>query len=211
MISVARSVFVAGTDTGVGKTHVCVALLRALAIQGLRVAGMKPVAAGAVLTADGLRNDDALALAAAGNVDLAYELINPVCLRLATSPQLAAQAEGMHIEIPKIARAYRQIAPQADIVIVEGAGGWLAPIGEHETMADVATALALPVVLVVGVRLGCINHALLTEAAIRRSGLTLIGWVANKIDADFAAAADTVESLTRHLACPQIAQTRLSV
>ncbi len=196
---ITRSVFVAGTDTGVGKTHVAVALLRQLAAAGHRAAGMKPVAAGAEVTPQGLRNDDALALAHAGNVVLPYELVNPVCLPLATSPHLAARAAGRTIDVAALVEAYAAIATQADVVIVEGAGGWLAPIGDRETMEDVAIALGLPVVLVVGLRLGCINHTLLTAAAIRRSGLTLLGWVANPVDPQFAAAADTALAIAERL------------
>jgi dethiobiotin synthetase len=196
---IATSVFVAGTDTGVGKTHVAVALLRRLAATGQRAAGMKPVAAGAVLTANGLRNDDALALAAAAGVALPYGLVNPVCLPLATSPHLAARAAGRPIGIPAIVRAYAEIATRADVVVVEGAGGWRAPIGDRETMEDVAIALGLPVLLVVGLRLGCINHTLLTADAIRRSGLELAGWIANPIDPSFAAAADTTEAIAERL------------
>ena len=196
----ATSVFIAGTDTGVGKTHVAVALLRCLAATGRRVAGMKPVAAGAALTADGLRNDDALALAGAASVRLPYALLNPVCLPLATSPHLAARAAGQPIEIAALVKAHALIAAQADIVIVEGAGGWLAPIGDRETMQDVAVALNLPVLLVVGLRLGCINHTLLTANAIRSSGLALAGWIANPVDPSFAAtASDTILAIEERL------------
>ncbi|MEP7313665.1 MAG: dethiobiotin synthase [Pseudomonadota bacterium] len=197
--SLATSVFVAGTDTGIGKTHVAVALLRSLAAVGRRVAAMKPVAAGATLCADGLRNDDALALAAAASITLPYELVNPICLPLAASPHLAARAANRPIDIATLVLAYARIAKQADIVVVEGAGGWLAPISATETMADLARALQLPVLLVVGVRLGCINHSLLTADAIRRGGLELAGWVANPIDLHFATARDSVDAIAERL------------
>jgi dethiobiotin synthetase len=161
---------------------------------------MKPVAAGAALTAAGLRNDDALALAAAANITLPYELVNPVCLPLATSPHLAARAANQPIEIATIVDAFARIAAQAEVVVVEGAGGWLAPIGDSETMEDVAVALKLPVLLVVGLRLGCINHTLLTAGAIRRSGLALAGWIANPVDPSFAgSAADTIRAIEERL------------
>src|SRR5690606_8936194 len=184
-----QSLFVAGTDTGVGKTWVAARLIACLAAAGHRVAGMKPVAAGATMTAQGLRNDDAIKLAAAGNVDLPYELINPYCLARATAPHLAAREAGIGIEPVAIQAAFETIQSRSEFVVVEGAGGWLAPIAEPQangcpgpTMQEVALALRLPVVLVVGIRLGSLSHALLTAAAIRHSGLPLAGWIANPID-----------------------------
>lgn len=205
----ARSVFVAGTDTGVGKTYVAVRLMRTFVAEGLRVAGMKPVAAGADLRPEGLRNDDATALIAASNVDVPYSLVNPVCLPLATSPHLAARAVGLTIDPAEIAAVYRDLARHADVVVVEGAGGWLAPIGETRggagpTMQDVALALRLPVLLVVGVRLGCINHALLTQEAILRSGLAIEGWIANRIEPGFDVSGDYVAALEERLEAPRI-------
>lgn len=197
-----QSLFIAGTDTGVGKSWVAVQLLHALAAAGHRVAGMKPVAAGAEMTSHGLRNDDALDLAAAGSVRLPYELVNPVCLPQPTSPHLAAREAGKPIDLACIKQAFASIRQKSDLVIVEGAGGWLAPIGEPArpgepgpTMEDVALALGLPVVLVVGIRLGCISHALLSAAAIQRSGLALAGWIANPIDPTFADTDFYVDSL----------------
>jgi dethiobiotin synthetase len=204
-----QSLFLAGTDTGVGKTTVATMLLRGLAGSDLRVAGMKPVAAGAEMTSHGWRNDDALDLAAAGNVALPYMLTNPVCLPDPTSPHLAAAAAGQAIEVAAIVDAYKKVSHLCDIVIVEGAGGWLAPIGEPvlrgeagPTMEDIALALGLPVVLVVGLRLGCINHALLSAAAILRSGLPLAGWIANPMDPDFREVGRYVESLANRLPAP---------
>jgi dethiobiotin synthetase len=203
-----QSLFIAGTDTGVGKTTVATALLRALVGSGLRAAGMKPVAAGAAMTAHGWRNEDALDLAAAGNVRLPYEWLNPCCLPAPTAPHLAALDAGLSIEMPGIVAAYEQIRSRSDVIVVEGAGGWLAPIsggargGELQTMEDVALALGLPVVLVVGVRLGSLNHALLTAAAIERSGLALAGWIANPIDPHFSDAGRYVDSLATQLVAP---------
>lgn len=203
-----QSLFITGTDTGVGKTTVTVAILRALVRSGLRAAGMKPVAAGATMTSHGWRNDDALDLAAASNVQLPYETLNPCCLPTPTSPHLAALDAGAEIRIPAILSAFEQIRGQSDLVLVEGAGGWLVPIGasDHgdasQTMQDLAQALALPVVLVVGLRLGCLNHALLTAAAIQQSGLPLAGWIANPIDPDFGEADRYVDSLRSRLTAP---------
>ena len=209
MIDIDHSVFVAGTDTGVGKTHVAVALVRQLAAAGRRVAAMKPVAAGALETSHGLRNDDALDLAAAASVRLPYDLVNPCCLPRASSPHLAAREAGQSIDIPALVATYRRIAASADVVVVEGAGGWYVPLGEPTapgqvgpTMADLAVAVGLPVLLVVGVRLGCLNHALLTAEAIRASGLRFAGWVANRIDPAFPEFDDYVESLTARLPAP---------
>ena len=211
MIDIAQSVFVTGTDTGVGKTRVAVTLVTQLAAQGHRVAVMKPVAAGSFETSHGPRHDDALDLAAAASVQLPYEWVNPCCLPLASSPHLAARAAGRVIAIPALVEVYRQIAARAEIVVVEGAGGWLAPIGEPDragtpgpTMAHLAQALGLPVLLVVGIRLGCLNHALLTAAAIQASGLPLAGWVANTLDPTFPGADEYVAALALRLPVPRV-------
>ena len=206
-----QSLFVAGTDTGVGKTWFCVQLLRALVTAGCDAAGMKPVAAGADSTSLGPRNEDALALMAAGNVPLPYELVNPVCLRRATSPHLAAREEGVVVDPGVILHAYSRICAKNRLIVVEGAGGWLAPVGEPlsagnvgPTMQDIAMALGLPVVLVVGIRLGAINHALLSAEAIRRSGLRLAGWVANCPDQEFSDKGRYIESIALRLPEPLI-------
>lgn len=198
-------VFIAGTDTEVGKTHAGVSLIRTLVDAGRRVAPMKPVAAGAEPTADGLRNADALALAAAANVSVPYDRLNPYCLTAPVSPHIAAKEEGIRIETAHIARELDLLSRTADCVVVEGAGGWLAPISDRETMADVARALTLPVVLVVGLRLGCLNHAQLTARAIESSGLKLAGWVANQVDPHFERLAENQASLERLLGRPALA------
>jgi dethiobiotin synthetase len=206
-----QSLFIAGTDTGVGKTWVATRLLAALRSQGVKAAGMKPVAAGAEMTSHGLRNDDALALMLASGISLPYEQVNPCCLPDATSPHLAASRAGQSVEISAIKSAFASIRSKTDVIIVEGAGGWLTPIGDPPrsgetgpTMADIAIALHLPVLLVVGLRLGCISHALLTADAIRGSGLSLAGWVANPVDPEFSDREDYVESLRRRLPAPQL-------
>jgi len=173
------TVFVTGTDTEIGKTHVSTALLRAAASAGLRVAGFKPVAAGCERTADGLRNDDALALMRASNVDLPYEQVNPVALAPPVAPHIAAAQAGVIIDGRRLLDGHAAIAAQADLVVVEGAGGWQVPLGAGAgRFADWVAGAGWPVLLVVGMRLGCLNHALLSAESIRRQS-RLAGWVAN--------------------------------
>ena len=174
--------FVSGTDTSVGKTRISLGLITLLQQQGQTVAAMKPVASGCVMTETGLHNEDALLLQAQSSVSQPYELINPYAFEAAIAPHIAAEREGVEIDITTIKIHFDQIQQCADSVVVEGAGGWLVPINNEQTMADLAKALNLPVVLVVNIRLGCINHALLTVAAIQQSGLSLYGWVANQIE-----------------------------
>jgi len=193
------SYFVTGTDTEVGKTLVSCALLLHLRKHHARVVGMKPVAAGTTPDGD---NEDAQALRAAGSIRVARELDNPYCLPLPMSPHLAARAAGQRIEVSVLVERYRQLAAQADAVVVEGAGGFLVPLNEQETGADLATALGLPVVLVVGLRLGCLNHALLTQEAILARGLALAGWVANRIDPQMSAQEDNIDTLRDRLQAP---------
>ena len=191
--------FIAGTDTEVGKTHVATALIAELVCRGLRVAAMKPVAAGASAS---LRNADALVLAAASNVSFPYETLNPYCLRPPVSPHIAAKEAGIVIDPALIYAEFLKIKAASDRVIVEGAGGWLAPISDTRTMEDVAVALGLPVILVVGLRLGCLNHALLTARSIRASGLPFAHWIGNSIDPEFERAAENIATLTAALGPP---------
>jgi dethiobiotin synthetase len=200
--TMSKGYFITGTDTEVGKTRVSVALLHRLQQQGLRAAGMKPVAAGCEETAAGLRNDDALALQAASSVALPYETLNPYALAPPIAPHLAARDAGVVIEIDRILAAYRTIAAQVDSVVVEGAGGWRVPLNDDQDMSDLAVALGLPVVLVVDIRLGCINHALLSAQAIATSGLTLAGWVANHVHGDYARSADNIASIEARIGTP---------
>jgi dethiobiotin synthetase len=190
-----KGFFVTGTDTGVGKTLVTVALVRALVERGLRTAVMKPVAAGAMDTPQGPRNDDALELLAASNVRAAYEDVNPWLLKTPASPHLAARHDGVSIGTEKILTSYRRLAAASDIVMIEGAGGWLAPISSVATMADIAEKLALPVIFIVGMRLGCLSHALLTREAIRSRGPPFAGWIANKMHSEMALAGENIDSL----------------
>lgn len=170
--------FVTGTDTGVGKTTVSCALLRAFAAQGKKAVGMKPVVAGS----ENGKWLDVEQLIAASNFSAARTHVNPYAFDPPVSPHIAAQQAGVEIDLAVIQDAYQTLSDQADIVIVEGAGGFLVPLNAKQTGADLAHALNLPVILVVGMRLGCLNHALLTAQAIRVAGLSLAGWVANGID-----------------------------
>ncbi len=200
-----RGFFVTGTDTGVGKTRVAVAILHALAGAGARVAGMKPVASGCALVNGRLINDDARALQAASSVKLTADEVNPYAFAPAIAPHVAARRAGVVIDLSRLVAGFEQLAARADSVVVEGAGGWLVPIGEARTMADLAAALRLPVILVVGMRLGCINHALLTAEAIAASGQLLAGWVANDAQPPMEERAASLAALAERLRAPCIA------
>ena len=193
------SYFVTGTDTNVGKTLISVALLHAYAARGRRVVGMKPVAAGR----DGSgQHEDVIRLQSAGNVQVDLSLINPYCFASAIAPHLAAQQEHVEIDLSRIARAYTALAGLADVVVVEGAGGFLVPLNNTEDSADLASRLGLPVILVVGMRLGCLNHALLTVQAIAARGLILAGWVANCVDEHMVMREENINALQRRIAAP---------
>jgi dethiobiotin synthetase len=199
-----RGIFVTGTDTGVGKTVVAAALLRGFVADGLRAAGMKPVASG--IDPGAAVNADVAALAAAANVAVPLADVNPYAFDAPIAPHVAAARAGVAIDLERIAGAYARLAASADIVVVEGAGGALAPLTDREDMLDIASRLALPVVLVVGVRLGCINHALLSALAIGARGLRLAGWVANRIDPAMAEAQASIATLERRLCAPLLAE-----
>lgn len=198
--------FVTGTDTGVGKTLVSTGLLHALAPHHRRVVGMKPVAAGVVPWGEDWASEDAIALRSASTLAVAPELDNPVLLLDPLSPHIAAQRAGVQIDIAAIVRSYQALAAQADAVVVEGAGGFHVPLTDTQTGADLAQALALPVVLVVGLRLGCLSHALLTAEAIRARGLVLVGWVANRVDPEMEAADENIAYLRARLGVPLLAE-----
>ena len=197
--------FVTGTDTEVGKTVVATALVRGFVAQGLRVAVMKPVASGSQHTAAGLRNEDALALMLASNVAAPYDRVNPYCFEPAISPHIAADEAGVRIELDHIRTNFDALAAFSDLVVVEGAGGWLAPVGPSTSMSDLARALELPAILVVGVRLGCINHALLSKLAIESHGTTFAGWIANTVDAAMPRRKENLETLAHGLGAPALA------
>lgn len=198
--------FVTGTDTGVGKTQVACGLLRAFVRRGQRAVGMKPVAAGAEPSAAGLLNDDVVALRAAGNVEAPLAEVNPYCFAPPIAPHIAAAEAGVTVSPQRIADAYAALVARADVVVVEGAGGFLVPLNAEEDLGHLAQRLGLPVVLVVGMRLGCINHALLSAAAVRARGLELAGWVANHIDPAMARADDNVSALRQRLEAPLLAR-----
>jgi dethiobiotin synthetase len=193
------SYFVTGTDTGVGKTLVSCALLQAFAAQGKRVAGFKPVAAGCDQDD---HNEDAKRLRAASTVQAIYGQINPYCFPRPIAPHLAARHAGARIEFSRIMASYRELAGQSDEVVVEGVGGFCAPLNEKQDSADLAKQLNLPVILVVGMRLGCINHALLTLRVIADFQLECAGWVANVLDAEMPALQENIEAMRERIAAP---------
>jgi len=195
-----RGYFVTGTDTGVGKTFISQLLIAALVESGLRVSGMKPVATGCEQTAAGLRSADALALCGASNVSTDYRDANPYAFEPATAPQIAAQDSNVTIQSDTIADAYSRLAAVSDMIVVEGVGGWEVPINPVESMSDIPMLLNLPVILVVPLKLGAINHALLTESAISEKGCRLAAWIANAVGPD--SPAGYLESLQAHLTAP---------
>ena len=202
----ARGLFVTGTDTGVGKTVVASGLVRLLARSGRRVAGLKPIASGAVRTADGVRNEDALALAAAGSVALPYELVNPWCFEPAIAPHLAAREAGVAVTPANLVEWYGQVCRGLDLVIVEGAGGWRVPLHPEGFLSDLPEMTGMDVLLVVGLRLGCLNHARLTLEAILAGGrCRYFGWIGNQIDPAFDRLDDIVATLERVLGAPALA------
>ena len=205
-----RGFFVTGTDTGVGKTLIACALLHALGARGIRTTGMKPVASGAERGADGLVNDDVERLIAAANVAAPRDDVNPYCFEPPIAPHIAARRAGTAITLDRIVQSHARLAQRAQAVVVEGVGGFNVPLGPGIDTAQLASRLALPVVLVVGMRLGCLNHALLTAQAIAAAGLTLAGWVANHVDPDMAAANENISALESRFAAPLVARVPYS-
>lgn len=203
-------IFITGTDTEIGKTHVSCALLKTLNRQNIKAVGMKPVASGAAKKMSGgiesWQNEDAINLMKASSVAVPYQQINPFVFRTPASPHIAAALEHQQVELDKIVSGYNELVAQSDFVIVEGVGGWLAPLNETQTVADMATALNLPVVMVVGIRLGCLNHALLTAQHIQQTGLQLAGWIANSIDENFSFPEENINTLVKMIDAPLIAR-----
>ena len=198
-----QPVFIAGTDTGVGKTLVSCALLAAANQRGMRSLGLKPIAAGAEQTPEGLRNEDAVAIAETMSVKLPYQQVNPVCLEPPIAPHIAAKEAGKRVTIAQLTGYCRgALMNPADLKLIEGAGGWLVPVNERETLAELAKELNCGVILVVGMRLGCLNHALLSARAIVAEGLPLLGWVANTIDPEMPRFAENLATLQSRLAAP---------
>ena len=199
--------FITGTDTDVGKTFVSVALLEAANARGLSTVAVKPVAAGCEQTADGLRNEDALLLQQAMSLSLPYEQINPVALAPAIAPHIAAEQAGKRLQVSRLAGFCRGVLMnKAEFAVIEGAGGWRVPLNHRETLADLAIELQLPVILVVGMKLGCISHSLLTAEAIARDGLKLAGWVANNPGESMACYEENLKSLKALLPAPCIGE-----
>ncbi|MEN9784512.1 MAG: ATP-dependent dethiobiotin synthetase [Pseudomonadota bacterium] len=198
----ARGVFIAGTDTGIGKTLIACALLRGMAGAGLRVVGMKPVAAGATRRKGVLINEDVEQLRAASNVVAPLCTMNPYCFVPPVAPHLAAREAGTLIRMSVLSRHYALLAARADVVVVEGVGGLLVPLGPRLSAADIPQRLNLPVLLVVGMRLGCLNHALLTLEAVRMRGLRLAGWIANAIDPSMTRRKENLEALQQRIDAP---------
>jgi len=201
----AKGLFITGTDTGVGKTLVSKLLLRSFAFQGQKVIGMKPVASGAVKRMDGLENEDALALLECSSIEVPYHLINPYCFEPPIAPHIAAEQAGTTINLDVILDHYRSLAVIADLVVVEGVGGWSVPLSESCDMSDLALQLDLPVILVVGIRLGCINHALLTAQSIQAKGCNPVGWIANIISSHVDVVPQVIESLEARFDFPLLA------
>lgn len=190
-----KGFFITGTDTGAGKTHVSLRLMRVLQGEGLTVVGMKPVASGAAWNGERWVNEDALALCKACSMTVEYEWVNPYAFELPVAPHIAAKLTGTTVEFSRLRDAYERLAARADCVVVEGVGGWKVPLNADEDVADLAGAFDLPVLLVVGLRLGCINHALLTYESMVRSGVNIAGWIANHLEPDLLRAEDVVETL----------------
>ena len=191
--------FVTGTDTGVGKTLISAALTFFLCNQGVRVSGMKPIASGCIETGHGLRNEDADLLLTASNVEADYDLICPYRFLPPIAPHIAAEDQGTVISIDHILDCYRRLQACSDTVVVEGVGGWQVPVNKHKSMSGLAIELDLPVIIVVGGRLGCINHALLTAESVLASGLSVAGWVFNKIDPDMQQADAVKQTLQNRM------------
>jgi dethiobiotin synthetase len=197
--------FITGTDTNIGKTHVAKLLLEIAHTRGFSTLGLKPVSAGCTERDGELVNQDAWELMERSSIKPSYAEVNPIALREAMAPHIAAEREGRSLQVQELAAHCRQMIKQAEFAVIEGAGGWQVPINPTETMADLAVSIGCPVVLVVGMRLGCINHALLSAEAIQNSGLRLAGWVANLIDPDMVAATENILTLEQRLHAPRIA------
>ena len=200
--------FITGTDTGVGKTWFTVALMAALKRRGLNVIGMKPMATGAEKIKDRLINEDAKLIMQNCSQKVSYNLINPFVFELPIAPHVAAKHEGVVIELDQITKNYHLLKSMCDVLVVEGVGGWRVPVTDKCSLSDLVSKLDLSVILVVGMRLGCINHAILTAEAINADGMNLCGWVSNRLDTVYSQSEETIEALKKRLDCPHIADLR---
>lgn len=208
-----QSYFIIGTDTNVGKTTIASALIQHYSNAGLKAVGMKPIASGCELSQNGLWqgelvNEDVKLLSVASSISAPLALINPYRFLPAIAPHIAAEQAGVAMSLEVIKNAYQKLVAMVDVVVVEGAGGFLVPINDYETLADLALQLNIPVVLVVGMRLGCINHALLTLEAIKARGLTLRGWVANQVEPEMPVFAENLVSLQQRISAPCLSVVR---
>lgn len=207
-----KGFFITGTDTNVGKTHFSVALVHALRNQGKTVAVMKPIASGGNYDSGELRNEDAQQLLDASGLDIPYELVNPYIFEAPVAPHIAAAENNIQISIPYIIDAYLQLVEHADVVVVEGVGGWQVPLNtvetpsQHSTLEDLAKQLKLPVIMVVGMRLGCLNHALLTAKAIEQSRLKFHGWIANTLEEEMPRYSENIDTLKSLIKAPLLAE-----
>ena len=200
-----QAFFITGTDTGVGKTYIACQLIRQYVAQGYKVVGMKPVAAGCEWVRGEWVNDDVLKLEAASNVQAPRAMINPYSFKEPIAPHIAAEMAGQLINIDVIKQAFESLSELADVVIVEGAGGYLVPLNNDQSMADLANALNIPIILVVGIKLGCINHTLLTIEAIKARNSHLKGWIANTIEPEMQCYKENVAFLANKLnVCPHV-------
>ncbi|HIF51181.1 MAG TPA: dethiobiotin synthase [Thiotrichaceae bacterium] len=200
-----KGIFITGTDTGIGKTRFTLALMTALKNQGHQVSGMKPIASGARLKNGRIINEDAELIMRYCSKSTDYHLINPAVFELAVAPHIASSKKNEKIDLNQIIACYRELASNSRNVIVEGVGGWRVPLSNKESLVDLVRSLELPVIMVVGLKLGCINHALLTAEAIKADGLILKGWVSNRLDKDYLFHEETIETIKAALECPHIA------
>ncbi len=201
-----KGFFITGTDTDAGKTEIAAGIIHKIASMGYQVVGMKPIASGCDQTDFGLRNSDALKLIAAANTEVSYDLINPYTFKDPIAPHIAAQQNDIEIKMDVILDCYRQIAEKVEVVVVEGVGGWAVPISKTSRMDDLAHVLDLPVVLVVGIHLGCINHALLTYEAIKAKGLRVAGWVANYVSPKDLCIEEQKQSISERISAPLLGE-----
>lgn len=200
------AIFIAGTDTDVGKTVASKAILHALAAKGLKTIGYKPVAAGSEKTVDGMRNSDALHLQKDATLDVVYDDVNPYALELASSPHIAARRENVDIDYSVLSNKLAAHKQSADVVLVEGAGGWRVPVSDTDYLSSWVKQENLPVVLVVGIKLGCLSHAVLTAETIRADGLNVVGWVANRINPGTEYYPELIETLENQLGAPKLGE-----
>ena len=198
----AKGVFITGTDTGIGKTYVTLSLMEAFKEQGYKVAGMKPIASGAARKHEQLKNEDAESILQCCSESTAYELINPAVYELPVSPHIAARQTGHEINLSEIENSYKQLASKNEVVIVEGVGGWRVPISEEQNMVDLVRLLGLPVIMVVGLKLGCLNHAILTAETIKTDGLNMVGWISNRVEEDYIFPEESLKTLKNTLESP---------